>query len=219
MKKFLTVVPLQPVDWKNGAVVSDMLKEGVYEPVGNPALEYGATRFPIIPVINAYAEAGESIEVLAVLMGNGKPALHHLKQLEDEIDALKSQKGFECEIKRVPVNYAGDVGTMVQVFRSLLDYFDDGDKLYACMTYGNKPIPIAEFMAINYAYRVMKDVLIGCLVYGEMDHSTKPSALKIFDITALIHLDETVRLLADSGARDPLSIIDGLLELSKGGAD
>lgn len=231
MKKFIMVVPLQLVERAKKDVVSgrividnvsgkpvmepvDMPKKGKYQPVGNPRLAYdkfdGMTRFPIIPVINAYAQNGDTIEVIAINTHTPSSEVH-FAQLEEETAALAREKNFDCKVTDVPVNYAGDVSTVVQVFRKLLDYLNDGDILYACFTYGVKPMPIAELMALQYAYRVKKNVSIGCLVYGEMDHSAEPQQLRIFDITALIHLDETIRLLSERGVEDPLPIIDSII--------
>lgn len=178
MKKFIMVTPLQPVERAkrdvSGRIIIgnesgkpimepfDNLKKGRYEPIGNPRLLYdkadGMTRFPIIPVINAYAQKRETIEVIAI--NTHTPASEvHFSQLEEETAALARETGFNCNVTDVPVNYVGDVNTMVQVFRKLLDYLKDGDTLYACFTYGVKPMPIAELMALQYAYRVNKERL------------------------------------------------------------
>lgn len=195
-----------------------MLSKTVYTPVGNPKLLYdkfgGKTRVPIIPVINAYANAGEEIRVIAVNTHTQASEIH-FRQLEDEASALAEANGFICNgVTNVPVDYAGDVRTMVDIFRKLLDHLEDNDILYACFTYGVKPMPIDELMALQYAYRVKKNVSIGCLVYGEMDHSVEPQQLRIFDITALIHLDETIRLLSEQGVENPLPIIDSIISIA-----
>ena len=237
MKKFIMVTPLQPIERAkrdgNGKTIidsvsgnpimepHDSLEIGTYEPVGNPKLLYdkfdGKTRFPIIPVINAYAGNGEEIQVIAVNTHTTASEVH-FAQLEEELKTLAEMNGFICDsVIDVRVDYAGDVRTMVDIFRKLLDYLEDDDILYACLTYGNKPMPIAELMAIMYAYRVKRNVSIECLVYGEKDHSANPAKLKIFDITALAHLDELVRLLAENKVEKPLEVIDALIELSKEG--
>ncbi len=242
MKKFIMVTPLQPCGEKDGfdcrgkcnlcgidchhyptdympnRVKYDMLSKAVYTPVGNSKLLYDKfdrkTRFPIIPVINAYANAGEEIRVIAVNTHTPASEIHFL-QLEEEVSALAAVKGFICNgVTDVPVDYAGDVGTMVDIFRKLLDHIEDDDILYACFTYGVKPMPIAELMALQYAYRIKKNVSIGCLVYGEMDHSIEPQQLRIFDITALIHLDEIIRLLSEQGVKNPLPIIDSIISVA-----
>lgn len=235
MKKFIMVTPLQPIERvkkdKANRVVTDpetgkpvmepydSLSMDVYEPVGNPMLKYdklnGKTRFPIIPVINAYARKNEEIEIIAVNT-HTKASEAHFRQLKEEVSALSGEIGFVCKrVIDVPVDYAGDVRTMVDIFRKLLDYLEDDDILYACFTYGVKPMPIAELMAIMYAYRVKHNVSIECLVYGEKDHNVDPPVLKIFDITALAHLDELVRLLAENKVEEPLEVIDALIELSE----
>ena len=111
------------------------------------------------------------------------------------------------------VKFAGDVATQIDVFHKLLAYMEDDDILYGCLTYGMKPIPIAELMAIQYAYRILENVSIGCLVYGEVDYSATPAHMRIFDITVLVQLDEIVRVLADRKVSDPKGIIDSIIQL------
>lgn len=213
MKKFFMITPLQPIGIRNGKPF-DALNCSQYEAIGNKKLEYHKpTRFPLIPVINGYAEPGEEIRVITVT-----PETHssqvHLQQLRDELAELQAEKGFLCRgVESVPLAHAGDVSTQIDLFHKLLSYMEDGDQLFGCLTYGVKPMPIAELMAIQYAYRVLNNTSIQCLVYGELDHSVEPPPMRIFDITALIQLDEIVRVLADRKVTDPKSIIDSLLNM------
>lgn len=59
----------------------------------------------------------------------------------------------------------------IATFQKLIDRTEEGDDLYACLTFGSKPTPLVEVMAMQYAYRVHRDVTITCAVYGQMDHS------------------------------------------------
>ena len=214
MKKFFMITPLQPVTWDeaSGKIVKDLLRSNIYQEAGNRKLAYGrATRFPLIPVINGYVDEGEEIRVFAITPDT-RSARYHVGQLEEELAALQAEKGFLCEgVEQIDVTYAGDVDTQIEIFYKILPFIEDGDILYGCMTYGNKPMPIAEMMAIQYGYRVLKNVSIGCLVYGEVDHSKSDSPMTIFDITALIQLDEIVRVLAEYRVKDPKAIIDSLI--------
>lgn len=209
MKKFIMITPLQPII--NG---NDLLKLSRYEAVGNDRLQFDRdTRFPLIPVINAYAEPGEEIRVIA-LTPDTKVAHIHFGQLEEELAALQAEKGFVCAgPEKIMLTYAGDVNTQIELFEKLMPVFEDGDTLYACLTYGNKPMPIAELMAIQYAYRLRKDVRIGCLVYGEVDHSAPGKPMRVFDITALAQLDELLRMLAEMKVSDPAAMLKQILAL------
>lgn len=211
LKLFTMITPLQPIR-PDGSCA---LRKSRYEPVGNELLRCERdTRFPLIPVINAYAQPGEEIRVIAVTPETAAAQIH-FAELSEEFAALQAEKGFVCPgPEKIPLTYAGDVNTQIELFHKLLPAFGDGDTLYACLTYGNKPMPIAELMAIQYAYRVLKDVSIGCLVYGELDHSVaeKPP-MRIFDITALIHLDEVVRQMAELKIPDPGAMLDDILSL------
>ena len=214
MKKFIMVTPLQPVEFSEaGEVVKDLLRFNRYEAIGNSRLEFGKeTRFPLIPLVNGYTKTGEKIRVIA-LTPDTDSARYHVKQLEEELSALQNERGFECDgVEVVPVTYAGDVDTQIEIFHKLMGLMEDNDVLHACLTYGNKPMPIAELMAIQYAYRVLKNVSIDCLVYGEVDHSKPDNPMCIFDITALVQLDELVRVLAEHKVADPKRIIDSIIE-------
>lgn len=214
MKKFFMITPLQPVllDSQTGAVVKDLLCSSIYQAAGNRKLVYQQeTRFPIIPVINGYAQEGEEIRVIAVTPDT-KSAWYHVDQLKEELADIQERKKFICRgVEAVRVTYAGDVETQIEIFQKLLPFVEDGDILYGCLTYGNKPMPIAELMAIQYGYRTLRNVSIGCLVYGEVDHSREDAPMTLFDITALIRLDEIVRVLADRKVRDPKAILDRLI--------
>ena len=213
MKKFIMITPLQPV-----TPTRDFLQCSRYEAVGNERLRFDkSTRFPLMAVINAYAEPNEEIRVLTVTPDTDSARIHE-QQLRDELASLQEEKGFICRgVEAIPITYAGDVDTQLELFRKLLPYFEEGDTLYACLTYGNKPMPIAELMAIEYAYRVVEDVAIGCLVYGELDHSAgEPAPMRIFDITSLIRLDEIVRMLAEHRVSDPINIINRILDFGEG---
>ena len=213
MKKFIMITPLQPV-----TPTRDFLQCSRYEAVGNERLRFdGNTRFPLMAVINAYAEPNEEIRVLTVTPDTDSARIHE-QQLRDELASLQEEKGFICRgVEAIPITYAGDVDTQLELFRKLLPYFEEGDTLYACLTYGTKPMPIAELMAIEYAYRVVEDVAIGCLVYGELDHSAgEPAPMRIFDITSLIRLDEIVRMLAEHRVSDPINIINRILDFGEG---
>lgn len=214
MKKFFMITPLQPIkrDELTGEVKKDGLRSNIYQAVGNSRLAYGHnTRFPLIQVINGYAEEGEEIRVFAITPET-ESARYHLNQFREEMADLQRRKGFSCRgVEVIDVAYAGDVDTQIEIFHKILPFIEDDDILYGCMTYGNKPMPIAEMMAIQYGYRVLQNVSIGCLVYGELDHSREDSPPTIFDITALIQLDEIVRVLADRKVKEPKTIIDRLV--------
>lgn len=145
-----------------------------------------------------------------------------MQQLREELAELQAEKGFlGGGVEAVEVEFAGDVATQIEVFHKLLSYVEDDDTLYGCLTYGMKPLPIAELMAILYAYRVLENVSIGCLVYGEVDYSQDPIQdertgrdiypTRIFDITALVQLDEIVRVLAERKVENPKEVMERIL--------
>ena len=83
-KKFFTVVPLQEILYNaDGSIKQNKLTSGHYQPVGNSRLEYGDTKFPIIPVFHGYAEPEDLIQVVAITPDNPFAA-YHLEELRQE---------------------------------------------------------------------------------------------------------------------------------------
>ena len=191
MKKFICVIPRQ----KAGD-----LSNVRYQAQGNRALDYpGATRFPVIPLIWGYGQEGEEIRVIALSAD--------YDNCRCNLELLKAG----VEVVEVPFDESLD--SHIATFQKLIDRTEEGDDLYACLTFGSKPTPLVEVMAMQYAYRIHRDVTITCAVYGQMDHSVQPPAAKLYDITALITLDDIVRRLAEQRVSDPKAVLDRILNL------
>ena len=90
-KKFFTVVPLQEILYNaDGSIKQNKLTSGHYQPVGNSRLEYGDTRFPIIPVLHGYAQPEDLIQVVAITPDNPFAA-YHLEELRQEVEQVEGQ--------------------------------------------------------------------------------------------------------------------------------
>lgn len=210
MKKFITVIPLQ---------VRGQLRQYHYQAVGNERLELGsATSFPILAAVNGYVEPGEAFRVIAV-SADTDDARRNQEALRAELEALCQKRGFVCPAQLDIVMAPADerVSSHISVFQDLIDLVEDDDELFACITYGTKPLSQAVLLAVQYAYRVKRNASISCVVYGQIDRSQSAESTawtaKIYDETALIQLGEIVRVLADQNVTDPKRVIQSILSL------
>lgn len=202
MKQFITCVPLQP---------RDALNLCQYEAVDNQKLVYGPTRFPIVPVLNGYTRPGESVRVVA-LISDYQNARDNAQTLQQEVAALCEKKGLDCPgVEPILMPYDDKLSTHLDAFQQLIGHIEDGDQLYACMTYGSKLSPVVELMALRYARRLCRNVEIGCVVYGKMDHRAGRGWL--YDTTALVLLDDVMNALSGAGVRDPRAALRAMMEL------
>ncbi len=201
MKKFIMTCPYQP---------KGRLEKGLYKAADNQTLAYDTpTSFPIITAINGYVEKDEEIELITIV-SDYENAEYNYGLLKEEIEALSSKKGFKYTLKEVRVPYNNAINTELELFGKLIDYTADSDTLYACITYGSKPFPLIQIMALNYAYRIRKNVSIGCIVYGAKDHNN--GNMEVYDITSLLYIDEAVRLMAEQKIENPMEIIKNILK-------
>lgn len=208
MKKFVTVVPLQ---------VKGQLESYRYEAVGNRRLSMEEkTRFPILTAVNGYVEPGERSQVIAVTIDteSGRDNLVHL---QEELEQLSRRRGIVCpELVVLLIPEDESVTTHAATFRKLIEHLEDDDELFACLTFGTKPLSEAVRMAVQYAYRVKKNVSISSIVYGQIVRTGEDRSQwfgRVHDETALLRLDEIVRLLADQGVENPGGVLDTLLAL------
>lgn len=209
MKKFFTVVPMQQKGDLTGYV---------YQARGNADLQMeNATRFPILTSVNAYAVPGEDFRLIAV-MPDLENERYNCGLLREELQKLCDAKGLTCSkgVEVVIISADEKVSSHVATFQTLLDYVDDEDELHICMTYGTKPLSTAVIMAAQYAYRVKKNASLSCVLYGKIVRPERDKATwygEVYDMTALIQLDEIVRVLANRGVENPKETIDRILEL------
>ena len=207
MKKFITVVPLQP---------EGKLDCYHYGAVGNPRLEMEEkTSFPILTALQGYVEPGEHSQLIALRTENDN-ARRNFAILEGEVQALCQNRGLEVpEIVVLDIPEDEAVSTHVDTFRKLIDLLGDGDELFGCLTYGTKPLSEVVRIAIQYAYRVKDNTSISGLVYGHVIRTGERSQWygQVQDETALLRLDEIVRMLADQGVKNPGNVLDTLLAL------
>ena len=210
MKKFYTIISLQQD-------LDDERSAYCYQAVGNAKLQLDhKTRFPIMTAMEGYTQPGEEIAVIAVVTDQAA-GRRNLELFRHEVEELCRRKQLICSgVQVVTVPEDDRVATHMATFQQLLNYAADGDQLFSCMTYGTKPMSTALMMAVQYAYRVKKQTSIVCIVYGqilrpERDKSTWTG--RVYDMTALVQMDEIVRMLADRGVEDPKAVIDSVLAL------
>lgn len=207
MKKFITFITQQ-----------DPLRlNKLHYEVDNPLLEYELTAFPIIPVINAYLEKDDDFCILAITSKN-KNAERNCETFEQEVHELCQKKGIsydkEKHFESISIPFDDSLGPQLNTFQQLISRIEDEDQLYACVTFGSKPSEIVELMTLRYARQIKKNVYIEYIVYGQVleFEAGRAKRGKLHTLTALIHLDDIIRALADAGdVFDPEKVIETIL--------
>lgn len=204
MKRFITVSPFQP---------KENLTKGKYAAVDNSKLLYdGEIQFPILTAINGYVEDGEEINVLCI-QADYDNAIENTKEFEVELKELCDKKQIKYTLNIIKIEHNNNLETHLDTFHKLIQNCEDEDEIYACITYGFKPMPMIEVMALNYACKIKKNTKVNCVVYGEKDFST--GEMKVYDVTSLYLLDGVIQRLAQAKVTNPMKQIEMLLDLGK----
>ena len=225
-KTFISVISFQGKRRQEDGTEKDALESVLYKPSGNAKLEYGETRFPIIPVINGYANDKDPIRVIAILTdgdnSNAKNSKHNYDvYFKREIEGIvKSKSLLLSEIEIIHTLDSEDIDTQLKLFSDIADTIKSEEDVYACITYGTKPMPIVLSMALNYAYKLKKDVSVVCTVYGRFSHKVDGKNVGyIYDTTSLFYMDSIVNKLAEIKAKDPAKAIKLMLGLESVGGE
>lgn len=206
MKKFIFATSLQP-----GA-----FEAFHYRAVGNDLLEMPAeakVHYPILTAVSGYVEEGEEFEVVEVITDTKATQKNHQIFVE-ELSALCACKKNRCKAHHeIVIPDDERVTVQLDTFQKLIDKVADDDELFACLTYGSKPLVTAIKMAVQYAYRVLNNASIRCIVYGKIYWPASAGKADVVDMTALIQLDEIVRVLANQHLSNPKEVISRILSL------
>lgn len=210
MKTFYCVISNQ---------IQGELKDFRYEAVDNKRLALDMEiAFPILTAVAGYVEPGETFRVIAAYPPQGRGP-EHLERFRAQLAQVCALKGLtEPQVIAVALPNERGVAGQAAAFRTLTAYAQDNDEIFACMTFGTKPLTSALLMAVRYAYRIKENTSVACVVYGEI---TRPQRnqntwkAQVYDMTALIEMDELVRRLADRKVSDPWGAISAVLGLEE----
>lgn len=206
MKRFITYISMQG---------ENLLKKVKYEPVDGVGLTVEReTYFPVSLLVDNYAEENEEIELICLKERDNPDIDRNYGILKDEISEILSGRNCKCNYKVIELNAEENIDNHLHAFAEIIACVEDGDTIHSCVTFGTKPIPIIEMMALDYAYRVKKDVTIGSVVYGKLDRrDPENTSAKIYDITALFFMSQIVGHLAEMKTAEPEKMIRKVLGL------
>lgn len=201
MKKFFTSVPFQT-----------KLTPCEYKPFGEAKLTYEKEHsLPILNVINNYTEQGEEIEVI-FLTADNENIRNNLEVVTKSLEELAEEKKLKCSIKRIDYPDSDDIFVMLSLYGKLIQHCEDNDEIYSCITFGTKPVPLVQMMAMRYAYHAKKNVLIGMIVYGKIEWKKEVvdgkmisviDKAEVYDMTSMFYIDDISVKLCEMGIRDP----------------
>ncbi len=199
MKKFITTISLQGKD----------LTPQEYTAADNEELKcQRQVSFPILVTINNFVEKGEKIIIRPIIVGSNS-ASENFITFQNELKSISNEKGFSYEMIPIEKPMDDNIDVDLKLFSNLIDSVDDNDDLFADITFGTKPVSALTIMALNYAYKVKKDVNVNKIVYG----SGPWDGSKIFDVTPLFYIDSAINNLANLKLQKPEEALRALLGL------
>ncbi len=182
LKTYITTVPLQ-------GKLDPMLyqRERAEAPT--------ATCFPIVQVIRDTLEPGDTVRLLAIRQENADTARNYQRLLEE-----LAQLGIVQEqVEPVPLPEDQRPETLIGLCRELVDALPQVTRVYACITYGSKSIPVVTLTAFTCAEATHTELEVGGVYYGEVRRENgKVVGARLYEMSALYQLAGLVGTMRDS---------------------
>ena len=151
LKTYITTVPLQ-------GKLDPMLyqRERAEAPT--------ATCFPIVQVMRDTLELGDTVQLLAIRQENADTARNYQRLLEE-----LAQLGIaEDQVRQIDLPEDQRPETLIGLCRDLVDALPQVTRVYACITYGSKSIPVVTLTALTCAEATHTELEVGGVYYGEV---------------------------------------------------
>ena len=182
LKTYITTVPLQ-------GKLDPMLyqRERAEAPT--------ATCFPIMQVMRDTLEPGDTVRLLAIRQENVDTARNYQRLLEE-----LAQLGIAKEqVELVPLPEDQRPETLIGLCRDLVDALPQVTRVYACITYGSKSIPVVTLTALSCAEATHTELEVGGVYYGEVKRENgKVVGARLYEMSALYQLAGLVGTMRDS---------------------
>lgn len=182
LKTYITTVPLQ-------GKLDPMLyqRERAEAPT--------ATCFPIVQVMRDTLEPRDTVRLLAIRQENADTARNYQRLLEE-----LAQLGIAKEqVEPVPLPEDQRPETLIGLCRDLVDALPQVTRVYACITYGSKSIPVVTLTALSCAEATHTELEVGGVYYGEVKRENgKVVGARLYEMSALYQLAGLVGTMRDS---------------------
>ena len=182
LKTYITTVPLQ-------GKLDPMLYQRDH------AARPTATCFPIVQVMRDTLEPGDTVRLLAIRQENADTARNYQRLLEE-----LAQLGIaEAQVEPVPLPEDQRPETLIGLCRDLVDALPQVTRVYACITYGSKSIPVVTLTALSCAEATHTELEVGGVYYGEVKRENgKVVGARLYEMSALYQLAGLVGTMRDS---------------------
>lgn len=199
------------------------LKKAVYESQ-NETLKYCAeflnegdetgVQFPILQPMANRATTESPVIFTTIVTKENPDAERNYAVYKEKVKNLMGEKQIPVSEENFQVILLEGRDSMKEqmgLFDALIRTIHPGDRIQACLTYGNKPNIATLYMALEYARQCVEDVEIENLVYGRYPHYNEARKAEIYDYSAMVYLSSLVNQMVEMKIKNPGQIISAMV--------
>ena len=169
--------------------------------------------FPVTYLLANNAGSGEKVTVITAVEHADGPvhtAEDNYELFKQEATQALQANQATAEFIEIPTTKDFDSMTFSAFFQNVADLLQDGDELYADITFGQKPYSIALFVALAYAVRAARGAELMQLIYSQRytgsDIPNDKNVSCLYELTNLFYLNE-VAATAKPGQKENLDLL------------
>jgi len=157
-----------------------------------------ATAFPITILLENNCQKGEEATMLTVVAEGGDLAEANYEEFRRQVQVITERQGIRIEFIKVGMQARSSYDSHCRLYAALLEKLQDGDEIYADITYGFRATPIVIFAAMNRAFHFKQDIDVAEILYGNLYNGSYEKTPELFDATLLFQLDCLPALLGST---------------------
>ena len=204
IKHYISSIPMLPAGSLKPSIYKYETKEGT-------AVHDRAISFPVLVSLDKSLKKGDDFRI-TVIEPKHDNVPGNFERFKAELMQILKDKEIEYDtdsINEIVIEYSEDDEVHFELFEQLISCIKDEEKLYTCITYGSKPMPLIMLMSLNYVYSFCKNTFIESIVYGQYNHLT--GAAMLYDVSSLFYMNSAVNNISLLNIDDPLGYIKKII--------
>ena len=169
--------------------------------------------FPLTYMVaNNLEENDEVLLVTGVEAGNGSvhTSVDNYNKFKAEVNEIAAAKHAKIKFVELDTKKDFDGVTFNTFFKNVAEQIQEGDTLFADITFGMKPYSFSMFIALAYVVKACKNVNLDTMIYAQKYTGSKmakdTNESMIYDLTGLFYLNQIAKQ-AENGDRTALDSV------------
>ena len=170
--------------------------------------------FPINALLAVNLKQSDDVKVVLLLKDDiNQNSKRNMGEFMAELDDINMSIGANIRYEYITSPFVETKDTHENLIKQMIDKIEEGQELYADITYGPKPLPIVLFTVMNFAEKFM-GTEIKNIVYGKVDFTAANEPINpiLYDVSPLYFLNSVINTMEVDCIDKAKTMLDTILD-------